>query len=92
MKLKVDKYGRVVLPKRLRLVLGAETGSEVGVHVDPHSGTVTLLPVEQKQATVRIAADGFPIIEPTESTPVAVDFVKLIKEGREARLDKTSGL
>lgn len=91
-KLKVDKYGRVVLPKKLRLVLGADNGSEVSVHIDPNSGVVTLLPVEQAQATMRIAADGFPIIVPTEDTPVSIDFVKLIKEGRETRLDQISGL
>ena len=92
MKLKVDKYGRVVLPKKLRLHLNAETGSEIEVAIDEQTGQVTLTPIVQGKTWIEVTDWGFPIIHydgPVEKTDI--DIVEFIKEGREERMRKTMG-
>ena len=57
--LEVDKFGRVLLPKRLREALHIGPGGKLHAHLDGERLTVT---PEPRGATLRLE-NGFPIIE-----------------------------
>ena len=92
MKLKVDKYGRVVLPKKLRLYLNAETGSEIEVTIDEHTGQVTLMPIAQGKTWIEVTDWGFPIIHSSGKLPEGFDSVAFMKQNREEYLNRKAGL
>jgi bifunctional DNA-binding transcriptional regulator/antitoxin component of YhaV-PrlF toxin-antitoxin module len=64
--LEMDKFGRVLLPKKLRTALHLQPGGKLRFHLEGERLTVMSKPV---QATVRIES-GFPVIE----FPGEVDF------------------
>jgi bifunctional DNA-binding transcriptional regulator/antitoxin component of YhaV-PrlF toxin-antitoxin module len=64
--LEMDKFGRVLLPKKLRTALHLQPGGKLRFHLEGERLTVMSEPV---QATVRIE-NGFPVIE----FPGEVDF------------------
>jgi bifunctional DNA-binding transcriptional regulator/antitoxin component of YhaV-PrlF toxin-antitoxin module len=57
--LEVDKFGRVLLPKRLREALHIGPGGKLHAHLDGERLTVT---PESREATVRME-NGFPLID-----------------------------
>ena len=57
--LEVDKFGRVLLPKKLREALHLQPGGKLLAHLEGDCLTVT---PESREATLRMEG-GFPIIE-----------------------------
>ena len=76
--LKMDKDGRVLLPKKLREALHLQPGGKLRVHLKGECMTVVS---EPKRATVR-TENGFPLIE----LPGGVSFTgDPVAEARAAR-------
>ena len=85
MTLKIDKAGRVILPKPLRDRLGLREGSELELEETPEG--VVLKPAERRPSMVRKQG----IWVHTGKLPPAFDIVQAIREDREERLRKLAG-
>jgi AbrB family looped-hinge helix DNA binding protein len=85
MTLKIDRAGRVILPKPLRDRLGLREGSELELEETPEG--VLLKPAERRPSMVRKQG----IWVHTGKLPPAFDIVQAIREDREERLRKLAG-
>ena len=86
MTLKIDKAGRVVLPKPVRTRLGLRAGSDLELEETPDG--VILKPSEQRPSMVKI--EGHWVF--TGKVPPGFDVVQAVKDDREDRIRKLAGL
>jgi len=86
MRLKIDKAGRVVLPKPVRDRLGLHEGSDLEV-VETSEGIV-LKPVEHGPSMIK--KQGLWVH--TGKVPPGFDVVQAIRDDREERIRKLAGL
>jgi AbrB family looped-hinge helix DNA binding protein len=86
MTLKMDKAGRVILPKPLRDRLGLHEGSNLEV-METQEG-VMLKPTEHRSSMVR--KQGLWVH--TGKLPPGFDIVQAIRDDREDRIRKLAGL
>jgi AbrB family looped-hinge helix DNA binding protein len=86
MTLKMDKAGRVILPKPLRDRLGLHEGSDLLVEETPEG--VILKPVEGRSSMVK--KHGLWVH--TGKVPPAFDLVQAVRDDREDRIRKLSAL
>jgi AbrB family looped-hinge helix DNA binding protein len=85
MTLKIDKAGRVVLPKPVRDRLGLHAGSDLEIRETAEG--VVLTPVEQKPSLVK---EGRFLVH-TGDLPPGYDILKAIDEDRDERMRKAWG-
>ena len=86
MTLKMDKAGRVILPKPLRDRLGLHEGSDLEVLETPDG--IALKPAERGPSMVK--KQGLWVH--TGKLPPGFDTVQAIQEDREERIRKLAGL
>jgi AbrB family looped-hinge helix DNA binding protein len=86
MRLRIDKAGRVILPKPLRDRLGLHEGSDLEMTETPEG--VLLKPAEQQPSVVK--KQGLWVY--TGKLPPGFDSVKAIRDDREDRIRKLAGL
>ena len=86
MTLKIDKAGRVVLPKPVRTRLGLRAGSDLELQETAEG--ILLKPTEHEPSMVQV--DGVWVY--TGKVPPGWDSVQAIKDDREERIRKQSGL
>ena len=86
MTLKMDKAGRVILPKPLRDRLGLHEGSDLDIEETPDG--VFLKPTELRPSMVK--KDGLWVH--TGQVPRGLDIVEAIRDEREERIRKQAGL
>jgi AbrB family looped-hinge helix DNA binding protein len=86
MTLKIDKAGRVILPKPMRDRLGLRAGSDL--EVEETAEGIVLKPAEQKPSLIR--KGGFLVY--AGEIPPGWDAVKAIQEDREERMRRAWGL
>jgi AbrB family looped-hinge helix DNA binding protein len=89
MKTTIDKGGRLVIPKAVRIAAGLEPGTEVELRVV--DGRVELVPAP---LDVRFERRGrFLVAVPRESVPTvtAAEIERTIQDLREGRLDEERG-
>lgn len=84
-KLTIDKAGRVVIPKPVRMRLGLKAGSKV--KLTENAGTVTLQPVEQRPSIRRRGR----FLVHVGTAPPSFDVVSAIDEMREERMHRILG-
>jgi AbrB family looped-hinge helix DNA binding protein len=87
MTLRMDKAGRVVLPKPLRDRLGLRDGSDL--EVEETAEGIVLKPLVEDRPSM-IKRDGLWVH--TGRVPPGFDIVQAIRDEREERIRKTSGL
>ena len=80
--LKMDKDGRVLLPKRLREALHIGPGGKLHAHLEGEC--LTIVP-EPRRATVRMR-NGFPLIEPPHGVKFTGDPVAEARAAREREI------
>lgn len=80
--LEVDKFGRVLLPKKLRTALHIGPGEKLHAHLDGECLTVT---PEPREATLRFV-NGFPLIDLPGEVSFTGDPVAEARAAREAEL------
>ncbi|MGA3187956.1 MAG: AbrB/MazE/SpoVT family DNA-binding domain-containing protein [Bryobacteraceae bacterium] len=85
MTLKVDKAGRVILPKPLRHRLGLREGSELEVEETPEG--ITLKPAARQPSMVK--KQGLWVH--TGKLPRGFDIVQAIQDDRDDRIRKLAG-
>lgn len=82
MTLTIDKFGRVLIPKTLRQILGIEPGDELVVEIAPDAPHIKLTAKPKPDDVQVIYTDwGFPVIEGGEPFPDDFDTVTFLKEG-----------
>jgi len=86
MTLKIDKAGRVILPKPLRDRLGLHEGSDLEITETPEG--VVLKPAEHRPSMVK--KQGLWVH--TGKLPPGFDAVQAIRDDREERIRKLAGL
>jgi bifunctional DNA-binding transcriptional regulator/antitoxin component of YhaV-PrlF toxin-antitoxin module len=82
MLLNIDKFGRVVLPKKLREHLGV--GLSLQVEVKETANGVLLQPVQRESGLMR--QDGVLILRGDAGDAQPIDWRKLIEHDREERI------
>ena len=86
MRLKVDKAGRVILPKPMRDRLGLHAGSDLEIQETPEG--VVLKPAARRPSLVKKGSFWVH----TGEIPPGYDILKAIDEDREERMRKAWGL
>jgi AbrB family looped-hinge helix DNA binding protein len=86
MKVRLDKLGRVLLPKPLRVRYGLRPGAELEISEGAKEFVVRPAPSSPTMVNDRgiWVHQGAPVGD--------VDFVKLLREDREERLKRTGGM
>jgi len=91
MNVTIDKFGRIILPKSLRLMLGLTPGKKVNIEVTDE-GFIARPVVTAKPTLVR--ENGFLFVkyfdenEQEVEIDMDVDFNNVLKEVRDERIDK----
>ena len=86
MTLKIDKAGRVILPKPVRDRLGLHAGSDLEIQETPDG--VVLRPADRRPSMVKKGSFWVH----TGELPPGYDILKAIDEDREERMRKAWGL
>jgi bifunctional DNA-binding transcriptional regulator/antitoxin component of YhaV-PrlF toxin-antitoxin module len=88
MELSIDKFGRVVLPKKLREHLGVGLSLKVEVKETPEG--ILLKPVRRASSLMR--KDGILILKGSGQKSDHIDWHSLVDDEREERIRKIAGL
>ena len=86
MTLKIDKAGRVILPKPVRDRLGLHAGSDLEIQETPDG--IVLRPADRRPSIVRKGSFWVH----TGELPPGYDILKAIDEDREERMRRAWGL
>jgi AbrB family looped-hinge helix DNA binding protein len=86
MTLKIDKAGRVVLPKPVRDRFGLRAGSDL--EIEETAEGIVLKPMERRPSLVRMGS----FLVHTGKVPPGYDILKAIEDDREERTRKAWGL
>ena len=92
MEVKLDDYGRIVIPKEVRDKLGIESGSSLEIRVEREGeigGTITLRPKGQEPT---LQQKGELLVHSGTLTEEEFDVVEQIRSGRRDRARKHAGL
>lgn len=86
MTLRIDKAGRVVIPKQVRDHWGLREGS--AIELTESAEGVLLKPVDPEPPLVYV--NGFPVF--TGSLPEGYDWSRLVEDMRDDRIREQSGI
>jgi len=92
MEVKIDDYGRIVIPKEVRERLGIESGTALEVRVDPEGdtgGAITLRPKGQKPP---LQKKGELLVHSGALTEGDFDVVEQLRAQRRERARRHAGL
>ncbi len=93
MEVVIDKFGRILIPKKIRDMLGLKPGQMLELETDYPSRKLNLrLPADPSSTEVIVTDFGLPIIQNGEPSEEEFDTVAFIKETREEYLDRKMGL
>lgn len=92
-KVKIDKFGRILIPKKIREAKGYVCGTELSLVMEPETMGLLL------EETVNVDAQpyvektdwGWPVIKFPHQEKLDFDVVSFIKEGYEERSRKLMG-
>lgn len=88
----MDKFGRILIPKKIRQLAGLEPGTDLEIFVSKESGNMRLIPKPPPSKSIIITEFGLPVVQ--YDGPINEDFdtVAFMKETREQYLDRKMGL
>ena len=92
MEVKIDDYGRIVIPKEIRDRLGVDAGTALEIDIRPEGasgGSVVLRPKGQKPA---LQQKGELLVHSGRLTDEDFDVVDQIRSSRRKRARKHAGL
>ena len=93
MQVTIDKYGRILIPKRIREQLGIQLEQPLELRLSEDGVALEIRPSPSAVAELVMAEDGWPVIDNGNTPPEAEDFdiVAFIQSERQAYLDKKMG-
>jgi AbrB family looped-hinge helix DNA binding protein len=74
----IDRVGRVVIPKQLRVALGIDHTTEL--EIVPDGGGLRLEPVRGEQRAVLSGDDGLPLLAPVSGALLSDDDVRRLRD------------
>ena len=91
-KVKIDKFGRILIPKKIREAKGYVCGTELSLVMEPETEVLTLQPKKKKKEPYIIMTEwGLPLIVHPDGPPKdSMSAVEMIAESREERSMVTS--
>lgn len=93
MEVTIDKFGRILIPKKVREMLGLKPGQVLELITDQTSRKLNLrLPAESASMEVIVTDCGLPVIQNGPPSEEPFDTVEFIKETREEYLNRKMGL
>ena len=93
MEVTIDKFGRILIPKKLRQLLGLQPGQRIILKADKENRKLAVeLPVSQDEVEVEITEFGLPIIKNGKPEVKDFDTRAFMKETLMEYLDKKMGL
>lgn len=86
-KVKIDKFGRVLIPKKIREAKGYESGMELNIVMEPRAEYLTITPVIKKTSRPKLVVDdlGIPTFVFGTNEVFDYDFTEAIKKDQEER-------
>jgi len=91
MKLILDKFGRVLIPKKIRQQLGIMVGDTLTIRIDQLSNELVLQAPTRPSPDLILTKEGFPVLSFQEKSTIGFNPVELIKKTREERSEKIIG-
>jgi len=92
MEVTIDKFGRILIPKKIREALGLKPGQVLELFANKKTSKIELVSLKDVKATVNIKESGLPVIEFNPPVEMDIDVVEWIKGDREERTKKISGI
>lgn len=95
MTLTMDKFGRVLIPKKARIALRLQPGCKVELTVDEVRGKAELEPARneiENNSSIKYTDWGWPYLDVGPPRVKSIDTVGLIKNARQDYLDRKFGL
>ena len=84
----LDKFGRIVIPKKLRDSLGLKPGAELELTVSESECSLHVSPLSSPPFEIKTTDWGWPVIHYLDEEPRSFDPTSLITAGREERMRK----
>ncbi|MFK8161374.1 MAG: AbrB/MazE/SpoVT family DNA-binding domain-containing protein [Lewinella sp.] len=87
-KVKIDKFGRVLIPKKIREIKGYRPGTELSLVMEPELGTITMTSVAEKEAkrpVLQLDEFGIPTFVFDTQEVFTYDFTDAIRNDRSER-------
>lgn len=85
-RVKMDKFGRILIPKKIREAKGYEYGMELSLVMEPETKAITVtLAGKHPGPYLEMMPWGLPVIRWPDPDHVSQDAVEAIAEGREER-------
>ena len=82
---KMDKFGRILIPKKIREAKGYEYGMELSVLMEPETNTLKIKPAEEVKPYIEMMPYGLPVVRWPDDRKFDFDIVADIAEEREIR-------
>lgn len=84
---KIDKFGRVLIPKKIREAKGYKPGTELSIVMEPHAEYLTIAPVIKKTSRPELVVDdlGIPTFVFGTNKVFDYDFTEAIKKDQDER-------
>lgn len=93
MEVTIDKFGRILIPKKLRVMFGLVPGQIIDLLADKEQQQLSLrIASPQKELKVEKTSYGLPIIQNGSSPLATFDTVQFLNESRMEYLNKKMGL
>ena len=92
MEVTIDKFGRILIPKKIRQLLGIQPGQTLELIADEETKTIDLIPKEENTAVLKITKAGIPVFNFSSAEKTEFDVAELIRKDREERDRKLRGL
>jgi AbrB family looped-hinge helix DNA binding protein len=93
MEVTIDKFGRILIPKKIREMLGLKPGTRVELVADTEKRNLAFQPIDAEEGPkLEVASSGLPIIQNGPPFPPNFDTVAFMKENLQEYLDKKMGL
>lgn len=82
----MDKFGRILIPKKIREAKGYEYGMELSLVMEPETKAITVTLAEKyPEPYLEMMPWGLPVIRWPDPDHISQDAVEAIAEGREER-------
>ena len=93
MEVTIDKFGRILIPKKIRESLGLKPGQVLEILVNRYTRTLDIrLPSKDNEVNIKVEDSGLPVIQNGPSLEEDFDTVAYIKATRNQYLDRKQGL